>query len=259
MCMRFALAVVLGLSSSPSPLLSAEEPPTDPGSASASPDQSPADPAALAHVVKENTENIAALTQQHQLIADRVATNSQQIEQLGQGQQVITDQLLDVNTQLEQIRADQQVISDQIRELNVQLEQISRTSSGGRVLRFDNIQESTARDQFRRLVDDTTPETGTLVVTNKMEKGQYLMVNRREYYFRPGETRRLAVNVGNVSTRLPGQRTVNWTIARPTYEQRLEISPELAARTLGSSTVYYSRPIYNADPVYVGYASGFYW
>ena len=90
----------------------------------------------------------------------------------------------------------QSEISDQILEINTQLGQISRDVGGSRMLRFDNIQDQTTRRDFQALVEETTPRTGTLAVKNKMSSGQYIYVNRVEYYIGAGQQEEIEGPIG---------------------------------------------------------------
>jgi len=208
----------------------------------------------LADVVARNSSNIAAVNDQQKTMADKLQEVSDELGRMTKDQLELAGQIQEVTTQLGQIKVGQEEfqgeIADQILEVNTQLGQISRNVGGSRTLRFDNIQDDTTRKEFQELVNRTTPKRGKLIVQNKMSTGQYLTVNRWEYYFSAGEQREFDVPTGTVSTKLRGQRIVNWTVSAPSYEQTVYIEP---TPTPVRTTTSVSLPpvIYQSPPVYI--------
>ena len=134
------------------------------------------------------------------------------------------------------------------------LDKITATDDNGEVyLTLNSImQKSTkAREEVREAVERSIRQQGTLSIENKMGTVQDILVNRVQYHVHAGATLNLTVPVGTVSTQLPGQRIVNWTIGVPNYRQSISIKPRYtAARVPSYSSTWVSQPIYYETPVY---------
>ncbi len=134
------------------------------------------------------------------------------------------------------------------------LDQITATDDNGEVyLTLNSIMKksATAREEVREAVERSIRQQGTLSIENKMGTVQDILVNRVQYHVHAGATLNLTVPVGTVSTQLPGQRIVNWTIGVPNYRQSISIKPRYtAARVPSYSSTWVSQPIYYETPVY---------
>ena len=137
------------------------------------------------------------------------------------------------------------------------LDQITATDDNGEVyLTLNSIMKksATAREEVREAVERSIRQQGTLSIENEMGTVQDILVNRVQYHVHAGATLNLTVPVGTVSTQLPGQRIVNWTIGVPNYRQSISIKPRYtAARVPSGSSTWVSQPIYYNDPWWGGY------
>lgn len=143
------------------------------------------------------------------------------------------------------------------------LDQITASDDSGEVyLTLNNIMKKSAkaREEVREAVERSIRKQGTLSIENKMGTVQDILVNRVQYHVHAGATLNLTVPVGTVSTQLPGQRIVNWTIGVPNYRQSISIKPRYTAARVSSDwstwvsqPIYYETPIYYNDPWWGGY------
>jgi len=95
-------------------------------------------------------------------------------------------------------------------------------------LRLDAIMEKSeaGRKQVQQAVERSIRPEGKLIVNNKMETPQEVIVDRERYVIHPGEHKTWTVRAGTVSTRLPGQELVTWTIGPANkYRQSVDIVP----------------------------------
>jgi hypothetical protein len=123
-----------------------------------------------------------------------------------------------------------------------------------------NLQNPTFRNELSDAINEVLPRQGKLHVRNTMETTQTLMVNRQEYRIAPGDRLTVTVPVGSVTTELVGfEAPRNWTIAPPTFEERIVIGPSTAYRAAyrapesvyGPSTPLNNdaAPVYDSSPV----------
>ncbi|MCH8841208.1 MAG: methyl-accepting chemotaxis protein [Planctomycetes bacterium] len=134
------------------------------------------------------------------------------------------------------------------------IDQITATDDNGEVyLTLNSIMNKStkAREEVREAVERSIRKQGTLSIENKMGTVQDILVNRVQYHVHAGATLNLTVPVGTVSTQLPGQKIVNWTIGVPNYRQSISIKPRYtAARVSSVSSTWVSQPIYYETPIY---------
>lgn len=134
------------------------------------------------------------------------------------------------------------------------LDKITASDDNGEVyLTLNSIMKksATAREEVREAVERSIHQQGTLLIENKMGTVQDILVNRVQYRVHAGATLNLTVPVGTVSTQLPGQRIVNWTIGVPNYRQSISIKPRYtAARVPINSSTWVSQPFYYETPIY---------
>ena len=147
--------------------------------------------------------------------------------------------------------------NDQYTQHQEILDKITASDDNGEVyLTLNSIMKksATAREEVREAVERSIRRQGTLSIENKMGTVQDILVNRVQYHVHAGATLNLTVPVGTVSTQLPGQRIVNWTIGVPNYRQSISIKPRYtAARVPSGSSTWVSQPIYYNDPWWGGY------
>jgi hypothetical protein len=189
----------------------------------------------LTNLVAGHTGQIGALSSAIQAQTELVKTLSEKQNTLTTG----------VNKELEAIRQN--------------LADISRTDSArGHVPRLDAAMESPSfRQDMDKAVHASLKATGKFEIVNKTISHQWIFVNRTERFLRPNETIILEVPVGTVTTQLPGQELVNWTVAAPEYSQSIEIVPlPTPTRTVIESPSYLSSPgfmpptVYGGSPIY---------
>jgi hypothetical protein len=120
---------------------------------------------------------------------------------------------------------------------------------------------TTAMDEsqvFRQQMDDAVHRSlktmGKFHIVNKTNSHQWIWVNRREEFLRPGEPITIDVPVGTVTTQLPGQGIVNWTLAhtgKGEYSESIEIVPShTPARRIVGAPMYMETPVYIRLPPY---------
>jgi len=153
-------------------------------------------------------------------------------------------------------------LADQDAKQQTILDQISSTDENGEIyITLNSIMKKSAaaRQEVRNAVEQSIRSQGTLTIVNEMGTAQDIIVNRIQQHVHAGATLNLTVPVGTVSTQLPGQDVVNWTIGVPNYRQSVSIKPRrhIAARasfdSQGSATwisqpaqpFYYETPIYH--------------
>ena len=136
------------------------------------------------------------------------------------------------------------VMSEQIAQQQQFLEQ---DSAGTSILRLDSIMQRSPefRNQMSKVVNDSIRSEGMLVVTNKMDTAQTIVVNQERITIEPDKKLEMPVPAGTVSTRLPGEELQNWTVGAPNYKMSVDIVPRQVVSnrvtTLRpeSNTVYY--------------------
>jgi len=142
-------------------------------------------------------------------------------------------------------------INAQLDEQRQILEAISaRDSTGSYFLRLDNIMSSSTvgREQLSRAVEESLRRSGTFKIENQMGYDQHILVNRVQYRVLAGGTLNLDVPIGTVTTQLPGQKIVNWTITAPDYNETIQIIP---THTTYRPVAPPASPIDVAPPAYV--------
>lgn len=166
--------------------------------------------------------SLADLTAQVEKNTQAIDNNLTLINEVLEKQRQLRESLEDLRqTQQEQFVQQQQVL-DAIAQPD---------SSGNNVLRLSAAMESSPefREDVRQAVHDSLAQEGTLILHNKMATTQEVTINRQQHSIPAGEVLTLKVPVGTLTAQLPGQRITNWTIAAPTYEQRIDVVPDTSA------------------------------
>ncbi len=191
-------------------------------------------------------KRVAALEGDFESLDAQVNHNTSHVADLAERVELALDQ---INT----IIGKQQDILDDI---------TTRDDDGEVYLTLNSIMNKStkAREEVREAVERSIRKQGTLSIENKMGTVQDILVNRVQYHVHAGATLNLTVPVGTVSTQLPGQKIVNWTIGVPNYRQSISIKPRYTAArvpsvssTWVSQPIYYETPIYYNDPWWGGY------
>jgi hypothetical protein len=119
------------------------------------------------------------------------------------------------------------------------------------------------RQDMEKAVHRSLRPTGMLHVNNKTISHQWIFINRSEHMLRSGEQLAIEVPVGTVTTQLPGQELVNWTLSAPEYTESIDIVPaETPVLTSALPAVNVQRPLmpmmqapaYSGLPTYTGTA-----
>lgn len=170
----------------------------------------------LTKLVAAQTSNIGKLT-------DTAADQKGQIQKLATDVDSLTSR---INTELGSIQKN--------------LADISR-QDGGRYV--PSISAAMEHESFRQdlaaAVNGSLKQRGTFRIANKTPTLQRIAVNLTEYMVRPAEELLLEAPVGTVTTQLPGQELMNWTLAAPSYYESIDIVPTAApTRTLAARPVY---------------------
>jgi hypothetical protein len=128
------------------------------------------------------------------------------------------------------------------RDQGVALGQIAaRDEAGDYHWRF-NANSQPARQEFSRAIARTAPDYGQLIIHNRTNSGQWVIVNGFQEYINAGAKEEFDVKPGTVSTRLPGQQPINWMIGLPNYRQYVDINPGTALPV--ARRIIYSQPTY---------------
>lgn len=159
-----------------------------------------------------------------------------------------------------------------IREQNTSIEQLTTKSNemttrvNGQLSLHERILTDVARDDGGRYVPQLSAamakesfrqEMGAAVHASLKTRGQFRIVNKTatpqsialnlvDYVLQPGEERIFDVPVGTVTTKLPDEPLVNWTLAHQgdgVYAESIDIVPKTTVQRVVDSPVYY-RPIY---------------
>jgi len=208
---------------------------------------------------------VAALRQQVDSLVEHTQNNTTQIAQLSSNLTSMTNEINDQLTKQAQIIKS---LSGNTARIDALQKSIAATDTDGHAfIRLDSIMDTstTGREQVQRAVNRSLRKQGTVAIHNKMGADQDLLVNGVQYHILAGGTLNLDVAAGTVTTRLPGQDIVNWTISPPGYSQSIDIVPKhRTLRPVSSSPVTTTvmmapmvetpiaeTPLYVAPPVYM--------
>jgi chaperonin cofactor prefoldin len=116
----------------------------------------------------------------------------------------------------------------------------------------------TTSDKFRQemetVVNRSLKPAGALLLVNRTPDAKWVFVNKSPYFVRPGERIQLNVNVGTVTTQLPGEEMQTWSITAPTYQLSLDMIPTPAAGAVAAPV--YTAGRYMSPAVLDGLAAG---
>jgi hypothetical protein len=161
----------------------------------------------------------------------------------------LTGNLTETMTQVGDLKKEQSLLSDQINEEIVKQRQILEAISGidsvgQRIPRISAIMDESEdfREDVRDAVHKSLQTHGDLSVTNKTGSYQSIFINRKEYGVSAGQTLTFKVPVGTVTTKLNGERLMNWTIGAPNYKESIDIVPKSAPLITVARPVYVDPP-----------------
>jgi len=176
---------------------------------------------ALTKLVAAQTANVGKLT-------DTLGDQKSQIQSLTTDLTKLTS---DINTELSKIEKN--------------LADISRNDGGRYVPNISAaMEQETFRQDMEAAVNRSLKTEGVFRIVNKTPTHQWISVNRTEYFLQPGETLTLRAPVGTVTTRLPGQELMNWTLAAPNNSESIDIVPTIAP----PQPTVAARPIFTPPP-----------
>ncbi len=206
-------------------------------------------------------KQLAALTSRVTAAEKNISDVDRRIESLTGNVEKLAQVTSDLDARLKKLGEDVNAMADkpasELTAMKTQLDAISRKDGETYV---PNISAAMSSDKFRQdmetAVNKSLKPSGSILLTNKTSIPQWVYINRTEYYLRPGEQLPLGVNVGTVTTQLPGEEMQTWTIAPPSYQMALEIVPKPVPTPAGmpisvpGAPGYYSPPV--AAPITVG-------
>ena len=114
--------------------------------------------------------------------------------------------------------AKQQEIMDSISVLSSSDKYVPRISA--------NMSDPDFAKDFRDAVSKTYPETATLLVTNKTDQKEELVVNGKQYSVMSGASRTFEVPIGYSTLRLEGEKPMRWYVGAPTFKDHIAIETE---------------------------------
>jgi TolA-binding protein len=202
----------------------------------------------------ELAKQLAALTTRVTTTEGKVTDIDRRIATLTDDLQMLTNATKDIDARLKKLGEDVSTIADkpstELTAMKTQLDAISLKDGESYV---PNISGAMSSDKFRQemqtVVNKSLKPSGSILLTNKTAIPQWVYINRTEYYLRPGEQLPLGVNVGTVTTQLPGEEMQTWTIAPPAYQMALEIVPKPIPTPSGAPIGYPGTPSYLNPPV----------
>jgi hypothetical protein len=158
-------------------------------------------------------------------LRELVKTQSDQIQTLADTVKEQSGQFQSFNTRFG-------ALDDVVRQEHARiLTDIARDDSGRYVPKLNAAME---RESFRQEMDaavhGSLRKVGRFRVVNKTASPQWIQINLRDHYLRAGEELILQdVPVGTVTTQLPGQSLVNWTLGHVQngeYYESIDIVPQ---------------------------------
>lgn len=127
-------------------------------------------------------------------------------------------------------RRDFEALRDAVYEQEKMLGQVMRRNPGTGAVVLDmarSAQDANFRQDLNNAIQQAAPRDGWLVLENNMTAAQPVRVNGRDYTVAPATALNVPVPIGTATTELPGAEGVRtWTVAAPTYTQRVIISPK---------------------------------
>jgi hypothetical protein len=138
-----------------------------------------------------------------------------------------TADIAELRKEIEDLKSAQQAIIDQQKDQGTTLSQITMQSeTGSRYLRFDTNSQP-ARDELKRAIESTIPETGTFIIKNKTPNHQYIVVNDGEpRHIWPYDEEQFQVKPGAVTSRILNrqrQQTYTWHVGVPEFRRVIEL------------------------------------
>ncbi len=204
--------------------------------------------------IDELAKQLAALSGRMTTAESNITAIDRRIESLTTNIDKLTGVISDQDARIKKLDAKVAELADkpntEYTAMKKQLDDISRKDGDTYV---PNISAAMGSDKFRQdmetAVNKSLKPSGSILLTNKTAIPQWVYVNRTEYYLRPGEQLPLGVNVGTVTTQLPGEEMQTWTIAPPAYQIGLEIVPKPVPTPSGAPIGYPGAPNYLSPPV----------
>jgi len=204
--------------------------------------------------IDDLAKQLTALTGRVTTAEGKVAEIDRRIELLTTNVEKLTQVASDLDTRLKTLGDKVNEITDssstELTTMKKQLEDISVKDGSTYVPNISAAMNSS--DKFRQdmetVVNKSLKTGGNVLLINKTAVAHWVDINRTRYFLRPGEQLPVAVNIGTLTTQLPGEEMQTWTITAPTYQLALEIVPK-PTPTVALSPIYSPAPRYLTPPL----------
>ena len=154
-------------------------------------------------------------------MANRIGAIDQAIAALQQDRQDLDRRITGNEQILSNLPAD---LGERLTQIQNSIEELKAAPNSTTTFRPWNDEETR-----KRLIDEVRsglPREGLLHVTNTTDIDRTIGINRQDFVIPAGQARSFRVAAGTVTTQLPGEQMMTWTVAPPSYEQRIQIVPK---------------------------------
>jgi hypothetical protein len=181
-------------------------------------------------------QNLKMMTTNMDAIIDHVAANKDTPQRLD-----------DLERRMMEYSTAQQDLMKKLDEIQQSLQEIQQPAAGGERITTLRpfIEDQNLRKQLADAVQNEMPKQGLFHVENTTDVDRTIEINRTSFTIPSQQARSFRVAVGTVTTQLPGEPLMTWSVAAPTYDQRIQIVPKAIPTTV-------SRPI-TSDSVPTAY------
>jgi DNA repair exonuclease SbcCD ATPase subunit len=197
-------------------------------------------------------KQLAALTTRVTTTEGNVTDIDRRIAALTSNVETLTDVTKDIDSRLKTL--DEKVNSlttqsnSELTTMKKQLGDIARKEGDSYVPNISAAMNTS--DKFRQemetVVNRSLKPAGALLLANKTMAAKWVYVNKTAYFVRPGEQIQLNVNVGTITTQLPGEEMQTWSLTAPTYQLSLDMVP--TPPTAAGGAPVYSAARYMSPP-----------
>jgi prefoldin subunit 5 len=211
---------------------------------------------------KTQDTRIDDLAKQLETLTNRVTTSEnniaaidRRIEALTGNVEKLADAAKDIDARIrkldERVSQSTDISKGELTTMRTQLDAISRKDGDSYVPNISAAMNTsdTFRQDMETAVNKSLKTGGSVLLTNKTAVSHWVAINQTRYFLRPGQQLPVAVNVGTVTTQLPGEEMQTWTITAPSYELSLDIVPKSTARTVALSPIYSPASPYFMPPL----------
>jgi hypothetical protein len=216
----------------------------------------------------ELEKQLAALTMRTTTTEGKLTDIDKRIESLTTNVDKLASVTADIDTRLKSLDEKVNTMTTQsnteLTTMRKQLGDIARKEGDSYVPNISAAMSTS--DKFRQemetVVNRSLKPAGIVLLANKTAIGQWVFVNKSGYFVRPGDQLTLNVNVGTITTQLPGEEMQTWTVTAPTYQLALDMvtaptraamPPAVPPMPGAYPAVSYNSPTFGA-PVVAGYS-----